>query len=134
MRRACATASSAAWAGPCEGRSAAAVGVVGAGRRRLAVALEEPVDVRREQLAVARRHAQRAVRGAEVDRAEQREQPAVRAEPARHGVGEGAGVGAEVRIAIGGGEGGVGARAARAGGRALEAGEQEVQRLEHLIG
>ena len=166
------------------GDAAAAVWIGRAGRGRIGDALEERELVRGEQLAVAWRHVQRAVRDAEIDGAEQREQAAVRAVAARHGVREGAGVGgqlvmqgqerevlgvqrvlggeqavvlgiedkdqaqhegqeacvdvvaAAIGIAIGGAQrvaGGAGARGV-AGLRGLEAGEQEVQGLQHLLG
>jgi hypothetical protein len=57
-------------------------------RPRLAVpALEERVLLRREQRPAPRRHRQVVVLHAQVDRAEQRRQPAVGAEAARHRVG-----------------------------------------------
>jgi hypothetical protein len=78
--------------------AAAAGGIAGAGGGGFAVALEEGIDVGREQLAVARRHAQRAVGHAEVDRAVERQQPAVGAVAPGHGVGIRAGVGGQLLV------------------------------------
>ncbi len=75
-----------------------AVDIVWRRRRWLGHALEEGVDVRREQLAVARGHDELAVRDTEEDRAEQRDQPAVRAVASRHRVGKRARVGGQLVV------------------------------------